>query len=161
MTNPADGPTTNARLVTAPDVPTIQVGSTLAGLVATGSATDGHYGLFRWDMSALSGGATPHFHRTFSEAFYVLEGRVGLFDGTGWREGRAGDFLYVPPRGIHAFRNDSGAPVSMLILFAPAPPREAYFRELAERIASGRTYSDAERAEFMARYDQFEVPTRA
>ncbi len=45
----------------------------------------------------------------------------------------------------------------MLILFSPAPPREAYFRELAERIASGRTYTDAERAEFMARHDQFEV----
>ena len=158
MTFPTDGPTTDARLLAVADVPTLQVGSTLAGLVATGSATDGRYGLFRWEMTAGSGGATPHFHRTFSEAFYVLDGRIALLDGTGWREGRAGDFLYVPPRGIHAFRNDSGAPVSMLILFAPAPPREAYFRELAERIASGRTYTEAERAEFMARHDQYEVP---
>ena len=112
-------------------------------------------------MTASSGGANAHFHRTFSEAFYVLDGCIGLYDGTGWRVGGAGDFLYVPARGIHAFRNDSGAPVSMLILFAPAPPREAYFRELAERIASGRTYTDAERAEFMARHDQFEVPAEA
>jgi len=161
MTFTTDGPITDARLVTATDVPKLQVGATTAGLVATGSATDGHYGLFRWDMSASSRGATPHFHRSFSEAFYVLDGRIALFDGSGWREGRAGDFLYVPPCGVHAFRNDSGAPVSMLILFAPAPPREAYFRELAERIASGRTYSDAERAEFMARHDQFEVPAGA
>ena len=80
-----------------------------------------------------------------------------LFDGADWKQGGAGDFLYVPPRGVHGFRNDSGAPVSMLILFAPAPPREAYFRELADRIASGRIYTDAERAEFMARHDQFEV----
>jgi quercetin dioxygenase-like cupin family protein len=158
VTFPNDGPTASAQLTTAADIPTIQIGATTAGLVATGSATDGHYGLFRWDMTPASGGATPHFHRTFSEAFYVLEGRIALFDGTRWHEGRAGDYLYVPPRGIHAFRNDSDAPVSMLILFAPAPPREAYFRELAERIASGRTYTDAERAEFMARHDQFEVP---
>jgi mannose-6-phosphate isomerase-like protein (cupin superfamily) len=161
MTFPTDGPTMDARFVTAADIPTILVGGTTAGLVATGSLTDGHYGLFRWDMPAWSRGASPHFHRTFSEAFYVVNGLIGLYDGSGWRLGGAGDFLYVPPRGIHAFRNDSGAPVSMLILFAPAPPREAYFRELAERIASGRTYSDAERAEFMARHDQFEVPTAA
>lgn len=161
MTFPTDGPNADARLVAAAAIPTVQVGATTARLVATGSRTDGHYGLFRWDMTASSGGATPHFHRTFSEAFYVLDGQIALFDGSGWREGGAGDFLYVPPRGIHAFRNESGAPVSMLILFAPAPPREAYFRELAERIASGRTYTDTERAEFMARHDQFEVPEGA
>ena len=161
MTFPTDGPTTEARLVAAAKIPMLKIGATTAGLVATGSVTVGHYGLFRWDMTAASSGANPHFHRTFSEAFYVLDGRISLFDGTGWREARAGDFLYVPPRGIHAFRNDSGAPVSMLILFAPAPPREAYFRELAERIASGLTYTDAERAEFMARHDQFEVPAES
>lgn len=157
MTLPMDGPNTDAWLTAAADIPTLLVGATTASLVATGSQTDGNYGLFRWDMSATSGGAMPHFHRTFSEAFYVLDGRISLFDGTDWREGGAGDFLYVPPRGIHAFRNDSGAPVSMLILFAPAPPREVYFRELAERIASGRRFTDDDRTAFMARHDQFEV----
>jgi len=150
-------PTTDAVLTTVAQIPSFKVGATTAGLVATGSQTDGGYGLFRWDMAATSGGATPHFHRTFSEAFYVLDGRIGLFDGKVWQEGTAGDFLYIPPRGIHAFRNDSGAPVSMLIVFSPAPPREAYFRELAERIASGTTFSDEDRRAFMARHDQFEV----
>ena len=157
MTQPPEGPTTDARLTPAAEVPTLVVGSTTAGLVATGSQTEGHYGMFRWDMTASSGGATPHFHRTFSEAFYVLDGRIALFDGTAWTEAGSGDFLYVPPRAVHGFHNESGAPVSMLILFAPAPPREEYFRELGERIASGRRFSDAERAEFMARHDQFEA----
>ncbi len=157
MTFPADGPNTDASFTPVADIPILQVGATTASLVATASQTNGLYGLFRWDMTAASGGASAHFHRTFSEAFYVLDGRIGLFDGTRWREGKTGDFLYVPPSGVHAFRNESHAPVSMLILFAPAPPREAYFRELAERIASGRTYTDAERAEFMARHDQYEV----
>jgi mannose-6-phosphate isomerase-like protein (cupin superfamily) len=157
MTLRADGPNTDAVLTAAADIPTLQVGATTARLVAIGSQTDGGYGLFRWEMSAAPGGATPHFHRTFSEAFYVLDGRIKLFDGTEWREGGAGDFLYIPPRGIHGFRNESGAPVTMLILFAPAPPREEYFRELGERIASGRQYTDSERAAFMARHDQFEA----
>jgi mannose-6-phosphate isomerase-like protein (cupin superfamily) len=157
VTVPADVPNTDPVLVTAGDVPSFKVGQTTAGLVATGDRTDGRYGIFRWDMTAASGGATPHYHRTFSEAFYVLDGRISLFDGIDWREATAGAFLYIPPRGIHAFRNESGGPVSMLIVFAPAPPREAYFRELAERIASGVEYDDVERAEFMARHDQFEV----
>ncbi len=146
-----------ATLVAAADAPTLQVGATTARFIATGNQTDGRYGLFRWHMSATSGGATPHLHRTFSEAFYVLEGTVTVFDGREWRAGGPGDFLYVPPHGAHGFRNDSRAPASMLILFAPGPPRENYFRELAERIASGSRYSDEDRTAFMARHDQYEV----
>lgn len=151
--------TTTPRLVAAADVPTLQVGATTARFVALGSDTEGRYGMFRWEMSAKQGGATPHIHRTFSEAFYVLDGAVSVHDGTVWREAAPGDFLYVPPGGVHGFRNDSGAPATMLILFAPAPPREAYFRELAERIASGRKFSDEDRRTFMARHDQYEVGT--
>ncbi len=157
MTLPVDGPLTNGTFLAADDVPTLQVGATTARLVATGAQTDERYGLFRWDMSAASGGASPHYHRTFSESFYVLDGRVRLYDGAAWRDGGAGDFLYLPPGGVHAFANESGEPASMLILFAPAPPREAYFRELAERIAAGTRSSEEERRAFLARHDQYEV----
>jgi len=157
MTLPVDGPNTDGAFQAAADIPTLQVGATTARLVATGSRTDGRYGLFRWDMSAASGGATPHYHRMISESFYVIDGRISLYDGVAWREGTVGDFLYLPPGGIHAFRNDSGAPASMLILFAPGPPREDYFRELAARIASGHQATDEERAAFLARHDQYEV----
>ena len=61
----------------------------------------------------------PHFHRTISESFFVLAGTVQLYDGIRWTAATAGDFLFVPEGGIHAFRNDDG-PASMLILFAPA-----------------------------------------
>ena len=38
---------------------------------------------------------------------------------SGRTDGRPGDFLYVPQGGVHAFRNESGEPASMLILFTP------------------------------------------
>ena len=157
MSLPAGPGASGASFLASADIPTLQVGATTARLVATGSMTEERYGLFRWDMTGESGGATPHFHRMFSEAFYVLEGTVAVYDGSDWREARPGDFLYVPPSGVHSFRNDSRASASMLILFAPGPPREAYFRELGDRIASGRRYSGTERAEFLARHDQYEV----
>jgi mannose-6-phosphate isomerase-like protein (cupin superfamily) len=50
------------------------------------------------------GGAAPHFHRTFSESFYILSGTVALYDGASWTDGTAGDFHYAPEGGIHAFR---------------------------------------------------------
>lgn len=127
---------------------------TVCRFVAPGSLTAGRFGLFRWEMPAASGGAGPHFHRVFSESFYVLSGTVRLFDGRVWTDADAGDFLHVPDGGIHGFRNDSDAAASMLILFAPGAPRERYFEELAEIGASGRTLTPGEWAELYARHDQ-------
>ena len=154
MTTPT-GPDTHATLVAAADVPSFPVGQTMAGLVATGSQTDGHYGLFRWDMSAALGGATAHYHRTFSEAFFVLDGRIQLFDGTDWREGTAGDLLYVPPSGVHGFRNESREPAAML-LFTPGAPREDYFETLADA-ARRAAMDDDDWAAFFLRHDTFWV----
>lgn len=125
--------------------------------LATEASTGGEYGLFRWDMGAAPSGPEAHFHRSMSEAFYVLEGTVALFDGSGWTDAGPGDFLYVPVGGIHAFRNDSGAPASMLMLFAPGAPREEYFAELAEIRTSGRVLSPPEWEELYARHDQVMV----
>jgi mannose-6-phosphate isomerase-like protein (cupin superfamily) len=134
--------------------------TTASGVVATfiapGSSTAGDFGLFQWDMPAHAGGPSAHFHRTFSESFYILSGSVRLYDGTRWVDTSAGDFLHVPRGGVHAFRNDGDDRASMLILFAPGAPRERYFIELAEHATSGRTLSDAERTEFLARHDQYQ-----
>lgn len=130
---------------------------TVARFVATGMVTDGAFGLFRWEMQPKAGGPGPHIHRTFSESFYILEGRVGVYDGTDWTETGPGDFFHVPIRGIHAFRNDSDEPAAMLILFVPGPPREVYFSALAEQARNGITMSAEERTAFLAEHDQYMV----
>lgn len=130
---------------------------TTSRFLATGALTGGHFGLFQWDMAPEAGGPGAHFHKTFSESFYVLEGTVRLYDGERWVNAEKGDYLYVPKNGVHAFRNDSDEPASMLILFAPGKPREQYFHEAAEIARSGRTLTDEERTEFLARHDQYTV----
>jgi mannose-6-phosphate isomerase-like protein (cupin superfamily) len=90
-----------------------------------------------------------------SESFFVLSGTVRIFDGRTWADCRSGDFVHVPPGGVHGFRNESGAAADMLILFAPGAPREGYFEELAEISASGRQLDDAEWVELYARHDQY------
>jgi mannose-6-phosphate isomerase-like protein (cupin superfamily) len=123
--------------------------------LATGVSTNGDYGLYRWNMGPEPSGPDPHFHRSLSESFYVLSGSIRLYNGRHWVDGRPGDFLYVPEGGLHAFRNESGQPASMLILFAPGAPRERYFEGLAEIAGTGQRPSPEEMAEFYLRHDTF------
>jgi quercetin dioxygenase-like cupin family protein len=131
----------------------IQRGALTARYLATGASTDGQFGLYRWEMGPGRGGPDPHFHRSISESFYVLSGEVRLHDGNGWVDGHPGDFLYAPPGGVHGFRNESGEPASMLILFTPGAPREDYF----ERVHTVGEMSPEDRDEFFRRHDTFWV----
>jgi mannose-6-phosphate isomerase-like protein (cupin superfamily) len=127
-----------------------------ASYLATRLSTKGQFGLYRWDMAAVPSGPAPHFHRTISESFFILAGTVHLFDGRGWVEAHQHDFLFVPEGGIHGFRNESGEPASMLILFAPGADREDYFERLA-RVAAGEAMDEEERTRFYLRHDTFWV----
>jgi quercetin dioxygenase-like cupin family protein len=129
--------------------------------VAPGRVTRRQFGLFRRDMAPHAGGPGAHFHRTYSESFYILSGTVRLYNGDLWVEATEGDFLYVPKGGIHAFSADSDEPSSMLILFAPGVARERYFIEIEEVRRSGRRLSAQEWTELWARHDQYMVRPRA
>jgi mannose-6-phosphate isomerase-like protein (cupin superfamily) len=126
-------------------------GATTVHYLATGASTDGQFGLYRWEMGGDPAGPFPHFHRSISESFYILSGTIRIFTGAEWVECNPGDFVYVPPGGLHGFRNESGKSASMLLHFAPGAPREEYFEGLL-RLAE---MTDAERAEFSRSHDNF------
>jgi quercetin dioxygenase-like cupin family protein len=131
-------------------------GGGAAHYLATGATTGGAFGLYRWEMGPAPTGPGPHFHRGITESFYVLSGTVRLYDGERWLDGSAGDFLHVPEGGIHGFRNESGEPASMLLLFTPGAPREDYFETLAD--APRRDAMTPEDwTEFFLRHDTFWV----
>ncbi|MGH3903202.1 MAG: cupin domain-containing protein [Pseudonocardiaceae bacterium] len=119
--------------------------------LATTVSTGGEFGLYRVNMAPKGGGPSTHFHKTISESFFILSGTVRLFDGERWIDATAGDFLYVPVGGLHAFRNDSNESASMLLLFAPGAPRERYFEGLTE-VAQ---LSDEERMRFFIEHDSY------
>ncbi|MGW2340537.1 cupin domain-containing protein [Streptomyces sp. NPDC001661] len=121
--------------------------------LATQESTGGEFGLYKGVLGPRSAGAKEHFHRAMSESFYVLSGELELYDGEKWVTGREGDFLYVPAGGLHAFRNVTDDPVSMLMLFAPGAPREDYFERVAEMSQRG----PEELKEFRVRHDSYFV----
>jgi mannose-6-phosphate isomerase-like protein (cupin superfamily) len=123
--------------------------------LATGASTGGEFGLYRWTFGTGVTGPDPHFHRTISESFFILSGTVRIYDGTKWVDTDPGDFVHVPQGGIHGFKNESGEPASMLILFTPGAPREEYFETLAALGKGEMTLTDAERDEFFLRHDNY------
>jgi quercetin dioxygenase-like cupin family protein len=148
-----------ARFRPAATPPDLEIGKkSRVSHLATGASTDGQFGLYRWDLAAIPNGPDAHFHKTISESFFVLHGVVSLYNGDQWIDASAGDFLYVPPGGVHAFSNNTSAPASMLILFTPGAPREAYFEELAAIVAADRQLTTEEWTELYARHDQYRAP---
>jgi quercetin dioxygenase-like cupin family protein len=121
--------------------------------LATGDQTGTTFGLYRWTFGPSETGPDPHFHRAITESFYVLNGEVSLYDGTGWKSCRPGDFAYVPEGGLHGFKGGNHS--SMLLMFTPGAPREAYFEDLAGLAENPMT--EEERTEFMLRHDTYWV----
>jgi mannose-6-phosphate isomerase-like protein (cupin superfamily) len=119
--------------------------------LATGATSHGQFGLYRWEMGPQPSGPDPHYHRSISESFYILSGSVRIYDGKQWIDTEPGDWVHVPEGGIHAFRNESGEPASMLLHFSPGAPREAYF----ESLPNLSNLTPLERDEFMLAHDTF------
>ena len=151
----AAAPESSARYVRADVAPDLANATGEFRYLAGDRHGDAEIGVFLRTMTAMRSGPDPHFHRTMSESFYVLSGEVRIFDGRAWVPCTTGDFVHVPPGGVHGFRNESKAPASMLILFAPAGPRESYFEELAAIAESGRQLDDEQWREVWARHDQY------
>lgn len=120
--------------------------------------SEGRFSLYRWDMSSVSGGPGPHFHRTYDETFYVLDGSIHFYDGRCWFDAHPGDTLYVPAGGIHGFTNTSGAPASMLMLMSPGADRGAYFDELALAATRNPPLTDSEWDDLFRRHDNLMPP---
>jgi mannose-6-phosphate isomerase-like protein (cupin superfamily) len=137
--------------------PNLRGGGGSCDYLLTGDQTGGDVGLYRWNMGPSQGGPDPHVHKAISESFFVLEGTITLHDGQRWRPADKGDFVYVPPGGIHGFRNETDAPASMLILFAPGAPREAYFEGLRHIADTGEHPSSEDMAEFFRVHDTYWV----
>jgi quercetin dioxygenase-like cupin family protein len=98
--------------------------------LVTGDECGGAY----FAMEALvppGGGPPPHIHRNENETFYVLEGHCTVRLGDERVVAGPGDFVNIPRGAVHCFRNESAAPVRMILTFTPAGI-EKFFEETLE-----------------------------
>lgn len=83
------------------------------------SNAGGSVTVFENILRPFAPGPARHFHRTWTEFFYVLEGEM-LFEVAGQMcAAPAGAFVFVPPGTVHAFRNPTSEAAKLLITFVP------------------------------------------
>ena len=117
---------------------------------AVAAQTGGDFSLM--ERTLPPGGRTPpaHRHTNCSEAFFVLEGEITFVLGDEQLTGGPGDFVLVPRGQPHTFGNQSEQGARLLVLHAPAA--DAYFEELHELWAGGRSPEREEELALMRRH---------
>lgn len=105
------------------------------------------------ELTAEPGFATsgPHWHRTFEELFYIVEGEFDFFVGDRIERVGPGAFVTIPPGVMHDFRNPGRAPARWLGIAAPGG-LEHYFEEVQRLVEQGQMNPWAVR-ELRLRYD--------
>jgi len=81
-------------------------------------------------------GLAPHLHRSYDEAWFIIEGTVEfLLDGQRERQG-AGGFMFVPRGVMHSFANPGPAEARMLVI--GSAPAQAMVEEVGQLSEAGR-----------------------
>lgn len=120
-------------------------------LLADVSQTGGALSTNRASLGRGRDGATPHFHTSSAEMFFMLDGELEVLNGEEIVTVRTGDMLFVPPTNHHAFGATSRSGADVLIVFTPGVERFEYFR-MIDRIRRG----EASPAEILASQDRFD-----
>ena len=80
---------------------------------------DAAFSVQEWRAPPRAGGIPVHFHDRTEEAFYVVDGEIGL-----WLEDRSvvrrrGAYVVVPPGCAHTFWNPADQPATYLTVISP------------------------------------------
>lgn len=75
----------------------------------------------------------PHRHGKEEEGYFVLDGELTLTIADHTRTLVAGDFGHVPPRTVHAYANQSSAPVRFLA-WTVGGPIDQFFEAMSQRV---------------------------
>jgi mannose-6-phosphate isomerase-like protein (cupin superfamily) len=111
---------------------------------------DGDFSLMERTLPPGGRRPPPHRHVNCSEAYFVLDGLVGVtVDGQDLTVGAEG-FVLVPRGTAHTFGNAGGGEARLLVLHAPA--MDAYFAQLHELWNRAQAPSPDQERELMARF---------
>ena len=130
----------------------VALGPNRAVLKATGEHAGGPMSLSEARFAPGFPGHVPHWHDSFVDSFWVLEGTLTLLLGEETVEAAAGTFALVPPGAVHTVSKPGDAPVRFLNLMAPGG-FERYLREVAAATSGDGAPDPALMAEIASRYD--------
>ena len=131
------------------DQPSWAVGTNTYTFIVTGNQTDGAFAFFDGHFPP-KGHVGPHCHG-YEEMLYVLDGELTVFCDDQRHVLSVNTALNVPAWAPHMLRNNSGAPVRIVVTTALAE-LELQFEEIGKRVAGRDSapplFSDEERAAY-------------
>jgi quercetin dioxygenase-like cupin family protein len=131
---------------------TIRMGGLVLEFLQDKIATSGGADIFRMNVQPDAKVPAPHYHESWDETVYGLNGTLSFrLDGRDVTVG-PGDSLFIA-RGVpHGFRNDSGEAASCLCVLTPGVLGPDYFREIAALLAAGGPPDPSAVREIMSRH---------
>jgi quercetin dioxygenase-like cupin family protein len=120
---------------------------------ATKSDTGGAYTLT--EETVIGAGPPQHIHKVEDEAFYVLEGEVGIKIGEQIVRGVPGSFVLVPRGTVHTYWNVGTTPAKVLSIISPAGFEEFFAEAVGDEDIDEETF--VERAMAVAEKYNFEI----
>jgi quercetin dioxygenase-like cupin family protein len=107
-------------VITVPeDARTLRVMADTVRVLVSGGQTGGAYAVLEI-VSPAGSGPPPHLHADEDEIFYVLEGKVEVFDGDKKYLAGPGSVAVLPRGRVHGYRNAGNEPLRMLLTISPA-----------------------------------------
>jgi len=103
-------------------------------------------------MPPATAGPPEHLHRTWDEAFIVLDGEMTFLIDGHTHLAPAGSVVFIPRGVLHTFWNAGDLPARQVTGFAPSGI-EAYFRDVTGVLAAGTAEALQEAAALMERHD--------
>lgn len=132
-------------------VETIRIGGLTLEFMHSKDDTAGSLDLFRMTVQPNAKVPAPHYHESWDEAVYGLQGTLTFqIDGNDVALD-PGQSVFIKRGVVHGFRNDTQQPASCLSVLTPGiGPR--YFRELAALLSAGAPPDPAKIKDIMHRY---------
>jgi quercetin dioxygenase-like cupin family protein len=136
---------------------TIKIGGLTLEFLHSKDDTAGSLDLFRMTVQPNAKVPAAHYHESWDEAVYGLEGTL-TFRVDGKDVALApGQSVFIKRGVVHSFRNDTQQPAACLSVLTPALGA-AYFRELAALMSAGGPPDLAKVQDIMQRYGLVPVP---
>ena len=126
-------------------------------LKAVAADSGGTLSAYEFTTPPATAGPPLHLHRTWDEAFYVLDGEMTFLVDGRTHAAPAGSFVFVPRGVLHTFWNESAAPARNLTIFTPAGI-EAYFEEATRVLEAGGNEALEAAAALMEKHDMVVPP---
>lgn len=135
----------------------IDMGSLKLRFLQTKESTGGRLDMFEMTLQPAARMPVPHYHESWDEAIYGINGTTTWkIDGSDVEVG-SGDSIFIKRGVVHGFANRSAGPATCLCILSPGALGPQYFKEMAALIASG-TPDFTKMKEVMLRYGLVPVP---